>query len=157
MARCFTIDAAGARSTLHDFAGIDGAHQVADLIQASDGSLYGTTEDGGPDGGGVVFRFRLMTPMPARYHEIESRHSGQCLDVHGEATVDAAPVIQWSCHGGANQQWRIEPVANGAVRLIARHSGKALDIGGLVEDLAPAIQYRWHGGENQQWTLRYAA
>jgi uncharacterized repeat protein (TIGR03803 family) len=146
----FTIDTTGAR-TLHDFAGTEGAFPEADLIQASDGNLYGTTTAGGPDGGGVVFRFRLPA---TRYYEIVSRHSGQCLDVYGGATDDVAPVIQWTCHGGTNQQWRLEPAGNGTVRIIARHSGKALDIyWALLDDTAPAIQYSWHGGENQHWTL----
>ena len=37
----------------------DGALPFAELIQASDGSFYGTTAEGGPTGGGVVFR---LTP-----------------------------------------------------------------------------------------------
>ena len=32
---------------------------------------------------------------------------------------------------GANQQWRLEPVGDGYYRLIARHSGKALDVSGV--------------------------
>ncbi len=45
-------------------------------------------------------------------------------------------------------------MASGAYRLVARHSGKALDVyGALIDDLAPAIQYPAHGGTNQQWTL----
>ena len=86
-----------------------------------------------------------------------SRHSGQCLDVFGASTDAAASVIQWTCHGGANQQWRLEPAGGGAVRILARHSGQALDVfGALVDDVTPIIQCPVHGGDNQVWTLEPA-
>jgi uncharacterized repeat protein (TIGR03803 family) len=37
----------------------DGAHPLAGLIQASDGALYGTAENGGGVYSGTVFRFTL--------------------------------------------------------------------------------------------------
>ena len=52
----FNIDAAGTLTTLHSFTYGDGAYPVAGLIQGSDGSLYGTTSEGGAAGAGVVFR-----------------------------------------------------------------------------------------------------
>jgi uncharacterized repeat protein (TIGR03803 family) len=152
----FTIDATGTLNTLHSFAATDGAFPVADLIQASDGNLYGTTESGGPVGGGVVFRVRLGTAPPPtdQYFEIVSRNSGKCLDVFGASTDPGASVIQWVCHGGPNQQWRLEPAGGGAFRIIARHSGLALDVfGASLDDVAPIIQWPVHGGDNQAWTL----
>ena len=156
----FTIDATGTLTTLHSFAATDGAFPVADLIQASDGNLYGTTESGGPIGGGVVFRVRLGTSPPPTdgYFEIVSRNSGKCLDVSGASTDAGAPAIQWTCHGGLNQQWRLEPAGGGAFRIIARHSGQALDVyGALLDDVAPIIQWPVHGGDNQVWTLEPAS
>jgi uncharacterized repeat protein (TIGR03803 family) len=35
-----------------------GAFPGAGLIQATDGNFYGTTAEGGPKGGGVIFRIR---------------------------------------------------------------------------------------------------
>ena len=156
----FSIDATGTLTTLHSFAATDGAFPVADLIQASDGHLYGTTESGGPIGGGVVFRVRLGTSPPPtdRYVEIVSRNSGKCLDVSGASTDAAAPAIQWTCHGGLNQQWRLEPAGGGAVRIIARHSGQALDVfGAWLDDVTPIIQWPVHSGDNQVWTLEPAS
>ncbi len=40
---------------LHAFAGADGAHPTAPLVQASDGFFYGTTSDGGTADFGTVF------------------------------------------------------------------------------------------------------
>ncbi|WP_435864360.1 RICIN domain-containing protein [Streptomyces sparsogenes] len=37
---------------------------------------------------------------------LTSRSSGKCLDVADESTADKAVIVQWSCTGGANQQWR---------------------------------------------------
>jgi hypothetical protein len=92
------------------------------------------------------------------FYEIVSRNSDKCLDVAYASAEARASVIQWICHGGANQQWRLEPVSDGTVRIIAHHSGQVLDVyGGLVDDVTPIIQFPWHGGDNQLWTLEPAA
>ena len=154
----FAIDTNGALETLHRFTGADGAYPRARLLQVSDGSFYGMTESGGPRGGGVIFRVRLATSPPDQYFELVSRNSGKCLDVYGASTDAVAPVIQWICHGGANQQWRLEPAGGGAFRIIARHSGQALDVyGALLDDVTPIIQWPAHGGDNQAWTLQPAS
>jgi hypothetical protein len=97
----------------------------------------------------------VLIPTP---YEIVSRNSGKCLDVYGASPDAVAPVIQWTCHGGPNQQWRLEPAGGGAFHIIARHSGQALDVyGGLLDDFTPLIQYPLHGGDNQVWTLEPAS
>jgi uncharacterized repeat protein (TIGR03803 family) len=154
----FVLDVTGGLRTLNDFAFSDGAHPEAELIQASDGAFYGAASAGGPNHGGVIFRVRLATSTPGQYFELVSRNSGKCLDVFGASTDAVAPVIQWTCHGGLNQQWRLEPAGGGTFRIIARHSGQALDVyGAFVDDLAPVIQYPVHGGDNQVWTLEPAS
>jgi len=157
----FAMSTTGAFTTVHDFAFTDGANPNADLFQTSDGVLYGTTNAGGPRGGGVVFRIGVDTspPPPSTdgYFEIVSRNSDKCLDVFGASTDAGASAIQWICHGGANQQWRLEPAGGGAFRIIARHSGQALDVfGALLDDVTPIIQWPVHGGDNQAWTLEPA-
>lgn len=56
---------------------------------------------------------------------LRARHSGKCMDVEGGSTASGARVLQWACHGGANQvfDWR-----DGM--LVARHSNQCLDFGG---------------------------
>ena len=51
----FAITPAGTKTTLHSFAGSDGANPYGGLIQATDGNFYGTTAFGG-NGGGTVFK-----------------------------------------------------------------------------------------------------
>jgi uncharacterized repeat protein (TIGR03803 family) len=154
----FVMNVTGGLTTLHDFALSDGANPVNELIQANDGAFYGAAPIGGPTGGGVIFRLRLATSPVNQYVELVSRNSGQCLDVSGASTDAAASVIQWTCHGGPNQQWRLEPAGGGAFRIIARHSGQALDVfGALLDDVTPIIQWPVHGGDNQAWTLESAS
>ena len=153
----FVMSLTGGLTTLHHFALSDGANPVNELIQANDGALYGAAPNGGPKEGGVIFRVRLTTSAPDQFVEIVSRNSGKCLDVYGASTDAAAPAIQWTCHGGLNQQWRLEPAGGGGFRIIARHSGQALDVfGALLDDVTPIIQYPVHGGDNQVWTLEPA-
>lgn len=57
----FKLDSSGDLTTLHRFAGSDGAWPVAGLIEATDGNFYGTTQQGGNDCGlgqgcGTVFK-----------------------------------------------------------------------------------------------------
>jgi hypothetical protein len=50
---------------------------------------------------------------------------------------------------------RAPTASNGYVRIVARHSGKALDVEfASPDDGARVIQYTVHGGANQQWLLR---
>ncbi|MET7984942.1 MULTISPECIES: RICIN domain-containing protein [unclassified Streptomyces] len=39
------------------------------------------------------------------YVLLKSRASGECLDVSGASTANSAPLITYTCNGGANQQW----------------------------------------------------
>jgi hypothetical protein len=110
-------------------------------------------------GGGDAFVAKIGSEtIPSNVYEIVSRNSDKCLDVAYASAEARASVIQWICHGGANQQWRLEPVSDGAVRIIAHHSGQVLDVyGGLVDDVTPIIQFPWHGGDNQRWTVEPAS
>ena len=153
----FVMDLTGGLTTLHDFALSDGAHPANELIQARDGSFYGAAPMGGAGNSGVIFRVRPSPPPTGEFIEIVSHNSGKCLDVFGASSDAGASAIQWMCHGGTNQQWRLEPAGGGAVRIIARHSGQALDVfGALLDDVTSIIQWPVHGGDNQVWTLEPA-
>jgi uncharacterized repeat protein (TIGR03803 family) len=78
----FRMSPDGAVTTVFSFtaywAPCPGAHPSAGLVQGKDGNLYGTTYDGGVNGGGNVFR--LIMP-------------GNCaLDIQG---VAASPAVLW--------------------------------------------------------------
>src|SRR5262249_4708108 len=52
----------GALTTLLFFDGFNGATPVGTLVQATDGSFYGTTLNGGANGFGTVFRLTVPAP-----------------------------------------------------------------------------------------------
>ena len=52
----FKLDPAGTLSTLHHFGGVTGGGPIAGLTEASDGSLLGTTQEGGLSNAGTVFK-----------------------------------------------------------------------------------------------------
>jgi uncharacterized repeat protein (TIGR03803 family) len=64
----FKISSSGAFTTLHSFAGgTDGANPVASLVQANDTYFYGTTQSGGINGGGTVFKISSTGAMTDLY------------------------------------------------------------------------------------------
>jgi uncharacterized repeat protein (TIGR03803 family) len=52
----YKISPSGVFTTLHTFAGTDGANPLAPLMQAADDNFYGTTFFGGTNGAGTIFR-----------------------------------------------------------------------------------------------------
>jgi len=55
----FVIAPSGRLTTLHTFGTTDGAEPIGGLVQATDGSFYGTTYEGGSDNWGTVFRLSV--------------------------------------------------------------------------------------------------
>jgi hypothetical protein len=89
------------------------------------------------------------------YYNLVARHSGKCVDVTGNSAADGASVLQHTCGGGLNQQWRLTDAGGGYVQVIAQHSGKCLDVSsGSTADGATVLQYRCGGGTNQQWSFQ---
>jgi len=69
----FRITPGGSYTNLYPFAGYpnDGSHPVAGLVQGSDGNFYGTTEDGGTNDSGTVFKFSVpLNPPPWPINQI---------------------------------------------------------------------------------------
>jgi hypothetical protein len=68
--------------------------------------------------------------------------------------ANGARINLWWETGGDNQLFRPEPVEPGYVRLVAKHSGKVVDVGGVsTADGAVLQQWDWTGGGNQRWRL----
>ncbi len=92
--------------------------------------------------------------------KITAAHSGLALDIRENSLADGAKAIQWPWHGKDNQLWSIESggAASGQYRLIAKHSGKALDAHSESGSSGPAAgaavqQWSSHGSCNQLWTF----
>jgi uncharacterized repeat protein (TIGR03803 family) len=54
----FKVSLSGEFATVHNFKDLDGSYPNAGLVQGSDGALYGSAFDGGPQGLGVLFRIQ---------------------------------------------------------------------------------------------------
>lgn len=68
------------------------------------------------------------------------------------STADGAYVNQYHCTTGTNQQWRFQDLGGGYYNLIARHSGKCLDVANVsTADGARLIQWSCGSGANQQF------
>ncbi|MFI9238073.1 RICIN domain-containing protein [Streptomyces sp. NPDC053079] len=91
-------------------------------------------------GGGVAYQNTF---------EIVARHSGKCLDVQGFSKNDGAPVIQWPCHGGANQKWYFQRRADNFWEIRSVDSDKCLD---AANPNNPAVNPPPSGAQLQQWT-----
>ena len=68
--------------------------------------------------------------------------------------ADDARVQQYQCNGGANQHWIVADAPGGNYRIVARHSGKVMDVaGGATADNTLVSQVTWKSGPNQQFKL----
>jgi uncharacterized repeat protein (TIGR03803 family) len=116
----FGITPEGKLTTLHNFcAGSrrgcpDGATPEAGLVQATDGNFYGTTQQGGANGVGSVFRITPRGALTALYSFCSN---GTCTDGSGPE----APLIQgtdgnlYGTTKGATFSWQPGSGINGTV------------------------------------------
>ena len=77
---------------------------------------------------------------------------GLCLTVTGASAADGAAVTQATC--GASSSWKIDPLADGTVRIVAAHSGKVLDLAGCGRADGTRInQYGWLDNQCQRFRI----
>ncbi len=96
-----------------------------------------------------------ITNLAGTYY-LQNRNSNLNLDVRGGtgATGDGARMQQWNVAGTDNQKFKFEHLGDGAYKVTAVHSGKALDIDGIKKDNgAFAQQWGYAGSFNQQWIV----
>jgi len=100
-------------------------------------------------------------PVGNGRYAIINRHSGLCLEVAGWSSAgdvvagdEGANVRQWEYVDGDNQQWSIEAMGDGYVKIVNWYSGMCLDVSNLSEsDGANIYQWGCHGYDNQRWLL----
>ena len=99
-------------------------------------------------------RWTLLSE-PTAIEQIVNRHSSKCLDVNAWSTSNGGNVQQWTCTGGANQQWKVHPVGGGYVQIVNENSGRCLDVNGSsTANGANVQQWACTGGANQQWQVQ---
>jgi len=106
--------------------------------------------------GMAIQRFRPEA-MGSGFFRMRNELSGLCIDVSGASPFLGAPIIQFACGTGTNQQWLVSDVTGGSERLTARHSGQVLDVTG--QGTAPGTlleQWSSNGGANQHFFMNEA-
>jgi uncharacterized repeat protein (TIGR03803 family) len=81
----FSITSRGTLTTLYSFCSkdqqcTDGTNPLGGLAQGEDGSFYGTTEDGGTNDGGTVFKVTADGTLTTLYNFCSQYNNGYCLD-----------------------------------------------------------------------------
>ncbi len=87
------------------------------------------------------------------YYRLANRNaSGKVLEIAGgpSAPRNGAKTQLWSSTGAANQQWKADPVGDGYYRLIARHSGKCLNVPGALLQNGVVLEQRTCDGSPAQ-------
>ena len=82
---------------------------------------------------------------------LQSFTAGKCLDVSGASTTPGRAVMQYDCHGNANQRWTL--TAGGAMQV---YGNRCLSpAGGVVAAGTPVVIAPCTGSAAQTWA--YAA
>ncbi len=90
-------------------------------------------------------------PGSGAIYKLVSQYSGKCLDVNNGDIANGTNILQWSCHTGDNQKFRLQAGANNTFSLVNVGSGKCVDVSGpSTADGANIHQWDCHGGTNQQ-------
>ena len=93
----------------------------------------------------------MGTVSGVSYYEIVSSNGGKCL--HASSGTSNAPVVQMSCNGSSNQQWRVTENGDGYTTLKSRLSSSlCLDVAsGTSDDHMPLQLYPCTGNGNQRF------
>jgi len=101
-------------------------------------------------------RTMLVLDSAITTHKIGT-FAGKTLDVSGAAIADRSPVVQFRATGAANQDWYLDLCGADVYRIIARHSGRVLDLAGPGPAGSAVQQFAWAAVDNQRWRIEEAA
>jgi uncharacterized repeat protein (TIGR03803 family) len=93
----YELTLAGVLTTLHAFAGADGAYPYGGLIQDSSGNLYGTTSAGGAYGYGTVF---MITSARLQMLHSFNNDGADGTSPYGGLIADSAGNLYGTTQGG---------------------------------------------------------
>ncbi|MEU6588245.1 RICIN domain-containing protein [Streptomyces sp. NPDC046881] len=93
-----------------------------------------------------------VTGTSAAYSTLIARHSAKCADVPNRSLWQGVAVSQYTCNGGANQQWWFKDLGNGYHALVGRGSSLCLQ-----ENASSVTQENCTGAGSQQWSVTAAS
>ncbi len=96
-----------------------------------------------------------QTSVPPTYPvQVIAQNSGKCLDVTGISTKAGAPLQQWTCLGGLNQQWTFLPQSDGSYEIQSLNSSMGLNVNGNSSaNGANVVQWPLQQTSNMDWKL----
>ncbi len=93
----------------------------------------------------------VLNPVANTPYRIVNRQTGKDLDVLQGNQANGAAIVQYRADGNAqNQKWTFKPTDSGFYNIVAKHSGRVIDIPGDDNNLNDGVQI-------QQWDLQPAA
>lgn len=118
------------------------------LVNANSNKLLGVAQSSRDDGARVLLwrdtgtaeqRWRFAHKEDG-FYQIIAEHSDKCIG----AAADGVALAQQSCGDAPSQQWRIQPLNDGMLRLVARDSGNVIDVSNCrMADGTPIQQWSW--------------
>lgn len=93
----------------------------------------------------------LGNPVYGNYYKNRFQHSTKCMDLKQESTASGALVLQFDCHGRANQRLAWVDRGNHDFSLKFKHSGLCVDVeNGSTADGAKVVQRPCNSAANSQ-------
>jgi hypothetical protein len=62
-------------------------------------------------------------PAPSQFLQFTNSLTGNVADLFGARSAAGTPIIAYPNHNGANQQWKIQPMANGTFTIVSKATG----------------------------------
>jgi hypothetical protein len=95
------------------------------------------------------------------YYQIVNQQSGKCLTVLNASTSNNAPIIQYACNTGDNEEWTLRNAWQDQnspyfwyYDVVNRHSGRCITVkNASTNNGASLLQYTCNGGYNSQWAF----
>ncbi|ROQ78369.1 ricin-type beta-trefoil lectin protein [Streptomyces sp. CEV 2-1] len=105
------------------------------------------------NGDDIIWDTPANTTVPPKARLV-ARHSGKCVEIGGETddSGDGATAQQGEWLDADHQKWALEPLSDGYYRIVAQHSGQALEATDSGTDNGTRIRPgEWNEGHHQQW------
>jgi hypothetical protein len=142
----------------------DGAYRVIDdesarvLDTVGSSTADGVTMNVWSYVGSTEQEWLINTTSTPGVYTLAIRQSGKCL--HVPSNTNGVQLQQRTCNGSTNQQFRLAKRGQsfdpnkGFYKIVARNSGKVLDVSGAsTADEAVVQQWSWNGNNNQKWRI----
>jgi len=71
----------------------------------------------------VVHTLPSANPAPSQWLQLTNSLTGNVADLFGARSEMGTPIISYPNHNGANQQWKIQPMANGTFTIQSKATG----------------------------------